>query len=219
MVFLLLGAVVNVAVAWGCARWSSFHTGRSSTQHEIFPLFSERAILAPDGMLDGNSLSGFGIATTEAAVSGTLNGETLAGYLLLFDSGWPLRAFRAEWRGRSPGPASLGASVSLRYGLPTADAAREGQFYQGSFTYPTHPIWPGFAINTFFYATVLWLLFAFPFTLRRWRRIRRGLCAKCAYPVGANDVCTECGTSIVRRRMGLPPPATPAPESEGASAT
>ena len=52
---------------------------------------------------------------------------------------------------------------------------------------------PGFAINTVFYAVVLWLLFAAPLALRRRRRIKRGLCPKCAYPVGTNKRCTECG--------------------------
>ena len=64
---------------------------------------------------------------------------------------------------------------------------------------PLLPIWPGFAINTVFYAGIVWLLFAGPFVLRRWRRIRRGLCPKCAYdlrgtPRGAATACPECGT-------------------------
>jgi hypothetical protein len=59
-----------------------------------------------------------------------------------------------------------------------------------------NPLWPGFAINTIFYAAILWMLFAAPFALRRRRRIKRGLCPKCAYPVGARDVCTECGASL-----------------------
>ena len=61
---------------------------------------------------------------------------------------------------------------------------------------PLRPIWPGFAINTVFYAVGLWGLFAAPFALRRWRRIKRGLCPKCAYPVGTSDVCTECGARV-----------------------
>jgi hypothetical protein len=58
---------------------------------------------------------------------------------------------------------------------------------------PLRPLWPGFAINTMFYAAILWLLIFAPFTLRRWRRMRRGLCAACAYPVGSSSVCTESG--------------------------
>src|SRR5688572_2165033 len=44
---------------------------------------------------------------------------------------------------------------------------------------PLRPLWPGFAVNTLFYAFILWLLFGAPFALRQWRRIKRGLCPKC----------------------------------------
>jgi predicted amidophosphoribosyltransferase len=54
------------------------------------------------------------------------------------------------------------------------------------------------AINTLFYAAILWLLFAAPFALLRWRRIKRGLCPACAYPVGTRDLCSECGTPVNR---------------------
>jgi hypothetical protein len=33
---------------------------------------------------------------------------------------------------------------------------------------PLRPVWPGFAINTVFHATILWLLFAAPFAFRKW---------------------------------------------------
>ena len=62
---------------------------------------------------------------------------------------------------------------------------------------PYRPIWPGFAINTVFYAFVLWLLFATPFALRRRRRIKRGLCPKCAYDLRGieSQICPECGNT------------------------
>jgi hypothetical protein len=61
---------------------------------------------------------------------------------------------------------------------------------------PCFPIWPGFAINTIFYAAILWLLFFAPGSLRRMIRRRRGLCPACAYPVGTSPVCTECGQRL-----------------------
>ncbi len=61
---------------------------------------------------------------------------------------------------------------------------------------PLRPIWPGFAINTIFYAAILWMLFAAPMLARRKRRIKRGLCPACAYPVGTSAVCTECGEAV-----------------------
>jgi hypothetical protein len=66
----------------------------------------------------------------------------------------------------------------------------------GSYTprsLPLRPIWPGFAINTMFYAGVLWMLFCGPFALRRMIRRRRGQCPACTYPIGQSPVCTECG--------------------------
>ena len=55
-------------------------------------------------------------------------------------------------------------------------------------------MWPGFAINTVFYAAILWLPFA-PFQLRRYLRRKRGLCIKCGYDLRGDFAagCPECG--------------------------
>ena len=63
---------------------------------------------------------------------------------------------------------------------------------------PYHPTWPGFAVNTVFYAVVLYLVTVGPFALRRLLRIHRGLCPKCSYPAGTSPVCTECGAALPR---------------------
>ncbi len=69
---------------------------------------------------------------------------------------------------------------------------------------PTRIIWPGFAINMLFYAVILWMLFAVPFALRRWWRIKRGLCPACGYRVGVSDVCTECGAPHAVKPKAVP---------------
>ncbi len=38
-----------------------------------------------------------------------------------------------------------------------------------------------------------------PFSLRRFLRVRRGLCPTCAYPMGESAVCTECGRDVPKR--------------------
>jgi hypothetical protein len=96
-------------------------------------------------------------------------------------AGWPARSM---WRGIAC--ATHASSISLR--LQTSDVHL-----------PLSPIFPGFLINTLFYAALLWLLFLAPFTARRMIRRRRGLCEKCAYPVGTwggSSVCTECGAAV-----------------------
>ena len=65
---------------------------------------------------------------------------------------------------------------------------------------PVYPRWPGFAINTIFYAAILWVMFFVPGMLKRTLRRRRGQCPACAYPVGTSNVCTECGTVVSRQQ-------------------
>ena len=72
--------------------------------------------------------------------------------------------------------------------------------------FPVRPIWPGFAVNTVFYAVMvasLWLLIRGGYFLafRRFIRIRRGLCPRCAYPTGDSAVCSECGKELPTRRV------------------
>jgi hypothetical protein len=83
---------------------------------------------------------------------------------------------------------------------------------------PLTPIWTGFVVNTLCYATTLWLLFAFRFTLRRWNCTRRGLCGACAYPIGTSSICTECGAGVRSRadcvRVGTSEPQRAAHREE-----
>jgi len=72
---------------------------------------------------------------------------------------------------------------------------------------PLIPIWPGFAINTLFYAVLVFPLTHIPVvrTLREILcadRARRGLCPKCAYDLRNRAIdssaCPECGSAVAR---------------------
>ena len=72
---------------------------------------------------------------------------------------------------------------------------------EGHPPFPLLPIWPAFAVTTLLYAVVLWLLICGPFVPRRVIRAiraKRGGCPKCAYPVGASALCSECGHPLPR---------------------
>ncbi len=69
----------------------------------------------------------------------------------------------------------------------------------GVYWLPLRPLWPAFAINTVFYATILWLLIPGPFAMRRFIRHRRGQCRACGYPAGESAACSECGKELPRR--------------------
>ena len=144
-IFLLAGAVVNVAVAWECALLSPASV--RNTDAPPFRLFFHRSysmMLEPPDPTP-----------------------------IVHEWGLPLVAMASkyEWRSSRKDPVL-----------------------------PWHPIWPGFAINTIFYAAILWLFIGGLFALRRFLRLRRGLrrglCPKCAYPMGESSVCTECGCAL-----------------------
>jgi hypothetical protein len=63
---------------------------------------------------------------------------------------------------------------------------------------PYWPIWPGFAINTIFYAAILWLLWIAPGKVRRFIRIQRHRCPACGYEIaeGVGPRCSECGAAL-----------------------
>jgi hypothetical protein len=144
LVFLLLGVIINVAVAWGLsvALWEPaiIHDGMNVGSREVFsPSFHAHP-------------------------------------------GWPARALTIASH-------LTESSYSCPYYL------RAGKY---SFAY--RPLWPGFAINTIFYAAILWALFTVPGMIKRRRRIKRGVCVRCAYPVGTSSaVCSECGTPVQSR--------------------
>lgn len=63
---------------------------------------------------------------------------------------------------------------------------------------PYWPIWPGFVVNSVFYAVPLLLLFHTPLWLRGRMRKLRNRCPACAYPIGTSAICTECGYQLLR---------------------
>jgi hypothetical protein len=71
---------------------------------------------------------------------------------------------------------------------------------------PMHLVWSGVLLNPLMFALGIWALFlglpAAWLALRARLRKKRGLCAKCAYPLVPSGVCPECGASS---------PAAPAP--------
>ena len=204
---LLLGAIVNVAVAWTVAllisdriqqgKWREMHIEEAQAYwgRHAPPSWHGAAVAV------GNSLESwvFGFRHTQVFAYKRLDPfrddipPSLKMYAVGDDAaGWPLVSMLFRSRYMTDASAQV-VEVEGGWQMPSASP--------GSKVAPLLAIWSGFAINTVFYAGVLWLLFAAPFALRRRRRIKRGLCPKCAYPVGQSDVCTECGKPVTRRSV------------------
>jgi hypothetical protein len=209
VVLLVFGAIANVAVAWGCvvsvSRSSHVSDGRDAEELvDSYIRFDPQSYSI--NIKSGGYSEGIGVRLRYPSLS-QLNLEDdycLQTVLFVTDGGWPTLSLRGVTGGGSHDVISN--CLSMPSAFRTATNRQR--------VLPINPIWTGFAINTIFYAAILWVLFFLPGKVKRTLRRRRGLCPSCAYPIGSSHICTECGNTLnVRKCMGLPPIATPAQES------
>ena len=134
----------------------------------------------------------------DAAILGQVD-ETL----LRTSAGWPWRALRSDdyaATGRRDGRMSILARTP-RASLPGGLVVPSRSPIPGlaDFALPLLPLWPGFLINTLFYALLLFGAWRLPGVLRRAVRRRRGRCVGCGYDRQGLDTdapCPECGAWV-----------------------
>jgi len=222
---LLLGAIVNIAAAWGMRLWSELHrygsilVTRDEVPGELLPPIVWR--FGPELRFARIKLVGPGLEenwffltagdqeafprskspyrqsdlASHRFVSATMierlrQGLWVQGHLVDVRLGWPARAFSGRYYADVRSRNSEGV-------IHLPDWIVQATRGKSRFDLPIKPIWPGFAINTIFYAAILWMPFA-PFVLRRHIRRKRGHCIKCGYDLrgtsgGGGEVCPECG--------------------------
>ncbi len=234
-VFLLLGAIINVAVAWGVSLWTPHRIGGTTwaelSRGEVgfiiamggipaaegftFPRDqAERLFIryAPDftpipadirGMREFHwGLSSVVVMAPPATRVLLLTSHRGTTAIREARTGWPARSMCSALRIPTLAATTSGPTVEPRCAIETPPLLEWLGITAGRHL-PKAIIWPGFAINTVFYAAILWALFAAPFALRRRLRIKHGLCPACGYDLRGrsttSDVCTECGGRLSPR--------------------
>ncbi len=220
LIFLLLGTVVNVLVAWGCTLilptrevgWSS-RTAVSKLDDKCVWMFircerwgyvyflssvlpKESALIPKyEEFVNANSITEW---WNRIPSQNYQLGEFL-GDLRWYEqaSGWPAVSLWSRLNMNSPFHPYKGSDplrVLLDDELERAWLV-DWPFFKQQYILPLGIIWYGFAINTIFYAVVIWLIFFGPFVLRRYIRIRHGYCIKCGYNLRGDldSGCPECG--------------------------
>jgi hypothetical protein len=220
IVFLLLGAILNVAVAWGCAIGLNSTVGKSSVLKKAlasgtwWAQSSSRAgacvyvIIRDD--TGATTRIGLGHAPDDllpwccktAFESRVETKEASHEYRTIDTRGWP---FTCMWSERLQWLSTRGSvnAEAVMGGIPYVTPVRKRgiiRYKEDARTIPLRIIWPGFAINTIFYAAILGLLFFAPGPIRRFIRVKRHRCAACGYRIaeGVGPVCSECGHPLTK---------------------
>ena len=193
-VFLLLGAVVNVAVAWGLSLRSWPYTKRYGFQQQLVPdedgiNWWRRHVVPgfPDTPAGMHTLHRFGYRSLVLYDNAQKQESFFFAYAEAH--GWPMVSLESQHWVKRYATDQYRAILLSGWPLP-AGAHPE---------LPILPLWPGFYVNTIVYAGMLWLLVTVTVAARRRRRRRGDLCPACGYPTGESDVCTECGGLLPKR--------------------
>ncbi len=184
----IFGAITNVAVAWGCALWSPFRPP-VPLQSDAFVSKLRTRLFDPvePGCWGGNSFVGFG-TRCQVAIGydkARQGREGTVGLLWSHEAGFPMLCLYGAEAGCFLPWTELYDQVWLVD--PPSDLGQGRHL-------PIQPTWPGFAVNTLFYAGLLWLPFA-PRVLRPYVRRRCGRCLNCGYDLRGDlaQGCPECG--------------------------
>ncbi len=207
-IFLLAGAVVNVAVAWGCAQLTLGALTEQVMRDSDLSIWRAQMHLGwpnePYLRMEGRALG-----HRYEVMSGRIYFPVTAGS----PAAW-LKGIYKEWRIGWP-LQCLERHTWLTFGknIPSDYEFAAGQVEKGLVLLPEYgffgrlprrrlpvePVWAAVIFNTVFYAAALWLLTYGLFALRRFIRVKRGRCPACAYPRGESPVCSECGKALPRR--------------------
>ncbi|MCH8316590.1 MAG: hypothetical protein IIA64_11505 [Planctomycetes bacterium] len=213
-VFLLLGAIVNVAVAWGAALLVDFHgaetvVGGAKGRRGDWVIWHHNAggaIRIRALAVSGNNIEEYEQYPMHPSLLplwGPLAVQVRQQvreqvidepFVRVADAyGWPTYSLwcafawnTAQWPNVLTDPRLSAILITSPMG---------GNYALSQRALPLRPIWPGFAVNTIFYTAILWLITLGPFTARRMIRHKRGHCIKCGYDLRGDFSagCPECG--------------------------
>ena len=190
LLFLLAGAIINVAVAWGCAYFSSeqvwMYPGEWGEEHptpaDVLWVQAGGHELHPNPKVV--TWNAVGVQTRivrlrwpawvlEVAEAGFEVSLPFVPSAWQISQGWPFSSMYSEYwvRGTSKPPAPDLPSSTTRWAFSSDGLGSWGPNSRRFFA--LDPIFPGFAINTIFYAAIVWGLFAVPGAVRRRMHSRR----------------------------------------------
>ena len=219
MLFLILGAITTIAVAWGCAMWvdrgqAKLVEGR--TMHGYVWVVHRGSAPGSEFVLwvktYGNFVAAFpddegnlplDLIPSWSTISHEINPARPKRYGLqsqMQDArGWPMLSMRCTFlRTRSVVGGRTRQEVVSGLEMSPRIWASGNCSYRKARALPYIPIPLGFVVNTLFYAAFIGLSIAGRSAGRRVIRRKRGLCIKCGYDLRnvEHEKCPECGVAV-----------------------
>ena len=184
VLLLILGAIVNVAVAWGCV--VSFPIALRPAEITIKEISTDYLQVQCIQRAFGRTRETWGERNALPVVidSGSPFGQRPA-VGSWERTGWPMRALHCSTSAHeltyttdagevlaagSEGHIDQGIALSPERFSVSTSPLRVSTWR----ALPLHPIWPGFAVNTIIYAGLAWLFLAGLFQVRRYIQRKRG---------------------------------------------
>ncbi len=200
--FLTLGAVVNVGVAWWGAAMMPFWDNSHHRPTEIGPWpidVPEDWPPSVDGIANEWALVTWIMVAGEERHSTGHNRFAPNHNVTVFEAGWPMRSMRTWIMSAPPYEITDERDYEMTMGV---DAAKVVPFFKNRrrLPIPLLPIPLGFTLNTLFYAALLYVPVLGFGALKCRQRARRGLCPACAYDLAGMTTCPECGSAPSPRR-------------------
>jgi hypothetical protein len=216
VVFLLIGAVITVAVAWTCAVTTDLRSSPTRLAQETWDMrwLVRRRDAFGAVHVYGEWVQDYNGPHFEPV--GLRPAQLLPAWCsheMLFDDvearhgvhkwnihgrGWPLIALHYGaplWSDYRAADADIPTRGAIRTGL--TPWAYDCKAHPRAL--PLRPVWSGFAIDSAIYGAALWVLCLGPVTGRRLFRWRRGACTRCGYDLrGTRGRCPECGIGYDR---------------------
>lgn len=197
--FLLLGAITTVLIAWTFALFGSvgrtqFSSNAKGVQPLAWPVRMSNHWPAHSGATESARARGIWVDRAGAVDDG---GRRFT--LFLFRYGWPWPTMRYRWQSISDASGEPAIDWSPFIALPQWLEEFSSGFattFPAKRVLPLVPNWPDFAFSTIALAAIFWIILRLRRTVRASLRKHRRQCLACGYPIGDNAVCTECGQPL-----------------------
>lgn len=224
-IFLLLGAIINIATGWACTLWVPFPRPQQRTGRFDVPE-AELALLPPEWRkLDhARQIDSIGYEQRTSAAFGKSISAMFVRYHRAFDRtvgrdharvvyrcGWPLASLQGHVlidNAYFIDASNFDSKTSWHGAYPLRiDDRRDGRdplsLGLAATALPYRPILLGFAVNTLLFSAFLAAPFLILAPVRRRLRLRASLCPRCRYPMSASPVCTECGHTLPAKHAAI----------------